>query len=132
MTAGGANYQIGAGTAVFDGTSGLANNCAGQFWVGYNQASSATLILTNTAFTNSSWFALARGNGAGGYTSTATFYNSLMVCTNVSLGYANGVAGNNQTAVLTLNGSSKLANGGNFNLSESGGSTCSVKIPGLI
>lgn len=128
LTAGGGNYQIGAGTVVFDGTAGSSYNSGGEFWVGYNQASGAALILTNTAFTNASWFAVARGNGAGGFASTATLYNSRMVCANVSLGFANGVPGNNQTGSLTLDGNSQLVNGGEFNLSESGGSTCAVTL----
>ena len=130
LTGSGANYQIGAGTVVFDGTSGMTSTCAGQFFVGYNTLSGAALILTNTTMTNASWFAVARGNGTAGLTSTATFYNSLMSCGNVSLGYANGINGNNQTGMLTLNGNSALVNTGTmgFNLSESGGSTCTVTL----
>jgi fibronectin-binding autotransporter adhesin len=132
LTGNGANYQVGAGTIVFDGTAGGANTCSGQMFIGYNQANSPTVIFTNIVFTNNSWFAIARGNGSGGLTSTATFYNSTLYCTNVSLGYANGVAGNNQVGTLTLNGASKLIDGSNsvFNLSESGGSTCAVNLNG--
>jgi len=130
LTGNSANYQLGAGTVVFDGTAGMKVSGAGQFWVGYNTLSGAALILTNTTMTNASWFAVARGNGTAGLTSTATFYNSLMSCGNVSLGYANGISGNKQTGSLTLNGNSALVNTGTtgFNLSESGGSTCAVTL----
>lgn len=130
LTAGGGNYQVGAGTVVMDGSAGLTNYCSGQMWIGYTTTSGAALLLTNTAVTNASWFAVARGNGTGDFMSTATFYNSALTCANVSLGYANGIAGNNQTGLLTLNGRSSLINSGGtgFNLSESGGSTCSVII----
>jgi len=116
------------GTVVMDGTAGETNNISGQIYVGSDQAHSATLILTNTTANLGNWFAIARGNGTGGYTSTASLYNSIMTCPNISLGYANGIAGNNQTGILNLNGNSHLINGASFNIGESGGSTCSVTV----
>lgn len=116
------------GTVVLDGTAGETNNISGQIYVGSDLAHSATLILTNTTANLGSWFAIARGNGTGGYTSTASLYNSTMNCANFSLGYANGVVGNNQTGILNLNGNSHLINGASFNLGESAGSTCSVTV----
>lgn len=126
----GGDYYDNNGTVVIDGTAGQSNIVSGQIFVGSDLAHSATLILTNTSIGLGSWFAIARGNGSGGYTSTANLYNTLMTVVNLSLGYANGVAGNNQVGILTLNSNSWIRNTGGTgcNISESAGSVCTVAI----
>jgi autotransporter-associated beta strand protein len=128
MGGGGGAYAVGNGTVVVDGSAGQTNTINGELWVGFDQADGAALVLTNTVLTNSSWFAIGRGNGTLGLTSTATLNNSLLSCGNLSLGYWNGIAGNLQNVALTLSGNSKMINGGNFNLSESAGSSSTVTI----
>jgi fibronectin-binding autotransporter adhesin len=125
---GGAAYAVGNGAVVIDGSAGQTNTINGELWVGFDQVNGAALVLTNTVVTNTSWFAIGRGNGTNGLTSTATLYNSLQSCGNLSLGYWNGIAGNLQNVSLTLSGNSRLINNGDFNLSESSGSASTVTI----
>lgn len=127
---GGRAFGVANGTVVLDGTLGQTNTVTGETWVGFDQAHGASLVLSNTVMTNSSWFAIGRGNGTGGFSSSAALYNTYYTCGNVSLGYANGIAGNNQTVSLSLNGNSKLNDigGTGFNLSESVGSVSTVTV----
>jgi autotransporter-associated beta strand protein/T5SS/PEP-CTERM-associated repeat protein len=125
------DYLIGAGTVVFDGTAGQSNAIGGQIYVGFNQTSGASAILNNTSVTNTSWTAIGRGNGTGGYTSSMTLSNSTLASVNFSLGYANGIAGNNQTCNFNLYGNSRFINTGTTpgsNLGENGGSTVNISL----
>jgi len=123
------DYYVGNGTVILDGTAGQTNTISGQTYIGFDQAHGASMIISNTVLTGGNWFCVARGNGTGGYTSTADIYNSLCSVNQLSMGYANGIVGNNQTGVLTLHGNSQFSNtGGSFNLSESGGSTCTINV----
>jgi autotransporter-associated beta strand protein len=120
-----------AGTLMMDGSAGnQTNHTVNEFWVGGTPATGASLILTNTTLNVDSWLGLGRGNGTINNTSTVTLYNSAASFGNVSLGYANGIAGNLAEQFLTLNGSSTLTDSGIFNLSESGGSTATLSVGG--
>jgi autotransporter-associated beta strand protein len=124
------NFAVGAGTVTVFGAPGQTNVVNGQLWVGHTPDSPAHLVLSNTALSVSSWFAIGRGNGTVGHSSSATLYDSILSCNNTALGYWANVPGNRQNPVLTLNGNSRLVNDGStgFNLGESSGSSATVTI----
>ncbi len=125
LSAGGgtAAYLIQNGGVIMDGTAGgQVNNITGEIWVGGSTNSTGgNLILTNTTLNLSSWFTIARGSGTGGYTSTATMYNSKLNSQNMSFNYDNGVPNTLQTAIFTMNGNSTFTNNGVGNWCESSG-----------
>jgi autotransporter-associated beta strand protein len=123
--------QVKQGTLLMDGSAGpQTNHTVNEMWVGGTPASGGSLILSNTTLNVDSWFAVGRGNGTIGNTSSATLYNSRLEVGNVSLGYWNNIAGNFAFQSLTLNGSSVLTNHGDMNLCESAGSTATISING--
>jgi autotransporter-associated beta strand protein len=123
-------YQIVAGTVVFDGSSGgQVNHNQSEFWVGDTTDSPANFMLTNTTLNVDSWFALGRGNGTAGYSSTANLFNSTLNCGNLSLGYWAGVVGNLQSPVMTLMNST-VNDYGAFNMGESAGSSATMTLNG--
>jgi autotransporter-associated beta strand protein len=123
-------YQIVAGTVVFDGSSGgQVNHSQSEFWVGDMTDSPANLMLTNTTLNVDSWFALGRGNGTVGYSSTASLFNSTLNCGNLSLGYWAGVANNLQSPLMTLMNST-VNDYGAFNMGESAGSSATMTLNG--
>ncbi len=123
--------QVRQGTLLMDGTAGpQTNHTVNEMWVGNTTASGGSVVLSNTTLNVDSWFAVGRGNGTSGFTSSATLYNSRLEVGNVSLGYANGIAGNTAFQILTLNGNSMLTNHGDMNLCESAGSTATISVNG--
>jgi autotransporter-associated beta strand protein len=117
------------GTVLFDGSAGSqVNHVAGEMWVGGSATTSSALVLSNTTLNVDSWFALGRGNGALGLSSTATLYNSALRSGASSLGYDGGLPGNLQSPVMTLNGTSTFTNTGDMNLGESSGSSATVNL----
>ena len=124
------NFAVGAGAVTILGGGGQTNVVNGQLWVGHTPDSPGHLILSNAAVSVSSWFAVGRGNGTVGHSSSATLYDSVLSCNNTALGYWANLSGNRQNPVLTLNGNSRLVNGGStgFNLGESSGSSATVTI----
>ena len=125
----GGAYQANNGTVVLDGSAGgQTNTVAGEIWVGGTPATGANLIVTNTTLNVGSWLGLGRGNGTVNNISTMTVYNSHVTFGNMSLGYANGIAGNLAQMFLTLAGNTTVTNGGSNNFSESPGSTATVVV----
>jgi autotransporter-associated beta strand protein/T5SS/PEP-CTERM-associated repeat protein len=125
----GGAYQANNGSVVLDGSAGgQTNTVAGEIWVGGAPATGANLILTNTTLNVGSWLGLGRGNGTVNNVSTLTIYNSRVNFGNISLGYANGIAGNLAQQFMTLAGSTTVTNGGSNNFSESPGSTATVVV----
>jgi autotransporter-associated beta strand protein len=123
-------YQVLAGTVAFDGSSGgQTNHSQSEFWVGSATDSPANLILSNTTLNVDSWFALGRGNGTVGYSSTASLSNSTLNCGSLSLGYFAGVANNLQSPVMTLINST-VNDHGAFNMGESAGSSATMTLGG--
>jgi fibronectin-binding autotransporter adhesin len=119
---GGGAYNLAGGSLVLDGSSGgQTNSVTGELWVGGTTNSGANLILTNTTLNLSSWFAIARGSGTGGFLSSASVYNSALRTVNFSIAFDNGIAGTLQTGTLTMNGTSTYTNNGDSNIGESGG-----------
>ena len=103
--------QVLNGTLVLgNSTGGQTNTEGGEMYVGSGGAgtnSGANLILTNTTLNCSTWFAIARGSGNSGYTSTASLYSSTLNCPGgLSLCYANGLSGYLANGVLNLYGNS--------------------------
>jgi len=127
---GGGAYDIVNGGVVMDGSSGAqVNTINGELWVGGTTSSTGgKLILTNTTLNVSSWLAIARGSGTGGYTSSFSLYNSSLRSGNGSMAYDNGIPNTLQTAVLTLNGTSTYTNTGDSNLGESSGGTAIINM----
>ncbi len=120
-------YHVVQGTVLFDGSNGHQTNRIQQdLWVGGTPATGASTILSNTTLFVDTWFALGRGNGTVGNVSTMTLYNSVFKAGNVSLGYANGIAGNNATQFLSLTNSTLTS--GAFNLGENGGSVANLSM----
>jgi autotransporter-associated beta strand protein len=122
--------QVLAGTLLLNGSGGQTNHTQNELWVGATQTNGAAMILSNTTLNVDSWLGLGRGNGTSGNNSSMTLYNSSLSFGNVSLGYDNGIVGNNATQYLTLNGSSTLIDHGDMNLAESSGSTAFINING--
>ena len=125
----GGAYQANNGTVVLDGSAGgQTNTDAGEIWVGGTPATGANMILSNTVLNVGSWLGLGRGNGTVNNISTLSIYNSRVNFGNISLGYANGIAGNLAQQFMTLAGTTTVTNGGSNNFSESGGSTATVVV----
>ena len=118
------------GTLLLDGTAGpQTNHTVNDMWVGGTPAAvGGSLVMSNTTMNVDAWFTEGRGDGTMGNVSSATLYNSHLNVGNVSLGYANGIAGNSAFQFLTLNGNSTLTNHGDMNLCESGGSTATINV----
>lgn len=118
------------GTLLLNGTAGpQTNHTVNDMWVGGTPAAvGGALVMSNTTMNVDAWFTEGRGDGTMGNVSSATLYNSHLNVGNVSLGYANGIAGNSAFQFLTLNGNSTLTNHGDMNLCESGGSTATISI----
>ncbi len=119
-----AGVTVDNGTLTLDGT-GISqfNSVSGDIWLGTTTATPAHLVIKDTTVTNSGNFiAIARGNGTTGLTSTCTITNSTVIYGNLSLGYANNLAGYLATSILTMNDSSLTMTGVNH-LGESGGAT---------
>ncbi len=129
---GGNSYQIRNGTVVLDGSAGAqVNTINGEIWPGATDAGTGgNLILTNTTLNLSSWLAIARGTGTGGYTSSVTMFNSALNSVNMSLCYDNGIGGTLQTGIFTMNGNSTFTNNGDGNLGESTGGTAIINLNG--
>ena len=127
---GGAAYNIQNGTLLLDGSAGAqVNTITGELWPGGTANSTGgNLIMTNTTLNLSSWFAIARGTGTGGYTSSVSLYNSKLTSINGSMCYDNGIAGTLQTGLLTLNGTSTYTNSGDGNMGESSGGTAIITV----
>lgn len=122
-------YRVEGGTVVFDGTGGAqTNHSQNEFWVGNTINEPAFLILSNTTLNVDSWFSVGRGNGAAGYHSTATLYNSRLRSGNFSMGWDNGVAGHLASQTLILNGTSSISNNADMNLGESGGAASTILV----
>jgi autotransporter-associated beta strand protein len=131
---GGNSYQIRNGTVVLDGSAGAqVNTINGEIWPGATDAGTGgNLVLTNTKLNLSSWLAIARGTGTGGYTSSVTMFNSALQSVNMSLCYDNGIGGTLQTGILTMNGNSTFTNNGDGNLGESTGGTSIINLNGSV
>jgi autotransporter-associated beta strand protein len=136
ITGGSFSAQVLNGTMVLDGSAGGQTNTeGGEMYVGSGGAgtnSGANLILTNSTLNCNTWFAIARGNGTSGFTSTASLYNSTLTCPGgLSLCYANGLSGYLANAVLNLSGNSQLIDGGAANICENnGGGNATVNVTG--
>lgn len=132
LTAGGGGgaFNIVNGTVVTDGSAGgQINTVTGEIWAGgTTNSTGGNLILTNTTVNMSSWLSIARGTGTGGYTSSATLYNSALKSVNMSMCFDAGIASTLQTGLLTLNGTSTFTNNGDANLSESAGGTAIISL----
>ncbi|HWD92603.1 MAG TPA: autotransporter-associated beta strand repeat-containing protein [Verrucomicrobiae bacterium] len=125
----GGAYQVNNGTVVLDGSAGgQTNTVAGEMWVGGTPAAGANVIVSNTVLNVGSWIAIGRGNGTVNNSSSMSIYNSRVSFGNISLGYANGIAGNLAQMSLTLSGNTTVTNGGSNNFSESPGSTATVVV----
>lgn len=125
--------QVLNGTLTLDGSAGGQTNVAGgDMYVGSGTATGANLVLTNTTLNVNAWFAIGRGNGTSGLTSSVSMYNSSLSCpSGLSLGYANGLAG--YQAVQFLNAyNSKIVTAGNVNICETAnsGATSTVTLTG--
>jgi len=127
---GGQSYQIRNGTVIMDGSAGAqVNTINGEIWPGATDlGTGGNLILTNTTLNLSSWLAIARGTGTGGYTSSVAMYNSTLRSVNGSIAYDNNIAGTLQTGFLTLNGTSTYTNTGDSNFGESTGGTAIITL----
>jgi autotransporter-associated beta strand protein len=127
---GGGAYNIVNGGVVMDGSSGAqVNTVNGEVWAGgTTNSTGGNLILTNTTLNVSSWLAISRGSGTGGYTSSVSVYNSKLRSGNFSMSFDNGVPFTLQTGVLTLNGSSTYTNTGDSNIGESAGGTAIINL----
>src|ERR1035437_10072671 len=87
---GGANpgVSVVAGTLFFNGSAGnQTNHNQQEFWMGGTPASGASMICSNAFMNLDSWFAVGRGNGNLGNTSSVSFYNSKMSCNGFFFGY---------------------------------------------
>ena len=129
---GGANpgVSVVAGTLFFNGSAGnQTNHNQQEFWVGGTPASGASMIVSNAFMNLDSWFAVGRGNGNIGNTSSVSFYNSTMSCNGFSFGYNNGLP-NLAFQTMTMSGNSSVTNRGcNSNIfGESAGSTVTAII----
>ena len=128
---GGAAYNIVNGAVVMDGSigGGQTNSITGELWAGgTTNSTGGNLVLTNTTLNLSSWLAIARGTGTGGYTSSVSMYNSALRSGNMSMGFDAGIAGTLEMATLTMNGTSTFTNNGDSNLGESSGGTAIVSM----
>ena len=101
--------RIGEGTLTLDGGGTQVNNVTGQMWVSHLEGISASLVANNTTLNVPSWFALGRGNGDG-QTASAIFTDSTVSTGMISLGFGNGLAANDSTQLLTLDGSTTWTN----------------------
>lgn len=127
---GGDSYQIRDGTVVLDGSAGAqVNTITGEIWPGgTTNGTGGHLVLTNTTLNVSSWFAIARGTGTAGQTSSASLYNSALRTGGGSIGYNGNIVGSLQTGFLTLNGTSTYTNVGDGNWGESEGTTAIITL----
>ena len=130
------NYQIGQGIVLFDGGASTptnylqTNRINGELWIGYDQVNAGALLLTNTSLDVSSWLAMDRGNGTVGSSSRMTLYDSVLTCGDMSMGYANGIAGNLSFPVVTLLGNSSLTSANQCFIGESGGADATIIVAG--
>ncbi len=127
---GGGAYNIVNGTVVMDGSAGAqVNSITGELWAGATTNSTGgNLILTNTTLNLSSWLAIARGTGTGGYTSSVSLYNSALKSVNMSMTFDAGVAGTLQTGILTMNDTCTFTNNGDSNIGESTGGNAVINM----
>ncbi len=119
---------IGGGTVLLDGTGGQPSRVEGEVWVGHTTSNSASLILSNAVFSNSSWLAVGRGNGTSGLSSGLTLINSTNSCSDLALGYWGNVSGNRQNPTMSLQGASASLISGGINLGESSGSSATLHV----
>jgi autotransporter-associated beta strand protein len=120
-----------AGTLLFDGTAGnQTNHITSETWVGSTPASGGSIICSNTTMNLDSWFAVGRGTGTAGNTSSATLFNTKLSCNGVSFGYDNGIAGNYGYENVIFSGNTTVTNRGanTSNPGESVGSTVNFTI----
>ncbi len=115
-------YHVVQGQVLFNGSNLQTNQAAGELWVGGGTNYGASLVISNTVWNLNNWIGVGRGNGNINNTSTVAIHNSQFNVGNISLGYANGLP-NLAHQEMTVDGLSVVANGGAFNLAESGGST---------
>ena len=99
-----------------------------QLSVGNTTNSGASLMVSNTSLSVSSYLAISPGGGAGGNTSTVIFSNASVICGNLSVGWDGGVAGNKTKQSLGIYGNSTLVDNGICLLGESVGSTSTVVV----
>ena len=92
-------------------------------WVGSDQVNAGAVIVTNSSLAVSSWLAIDRGNGIRGSQSSVSLYDSFVNVGNCSMGFDNGIAGNLENPVLSLNGASRLNDAGAWYVGESIGSS---------
>lgn len=129
-------YYIGQGTVVFNGGASTpanylqTNRVNNDIWVGFDQVNAGALIVTNTTLGINNWLALDRGNGTNGSSSRVTFYDSVVTAGNMSMGYANGIAGNSSFSVFNMLGNSSFTVGGRTFVGESAGANATVVVAG--
>lgn len=133
VASGAFSAQVLNGTLILDGSAGGQTNTeGGDMYVGSGTTSGADLILTNTTLNCTTWFAIGRGNGTSGFTSTASLYNSTLTCpSGLSLGYANGLSGYLAAQIMSLYGNSQvICSGGPVNICENanGGATSTLNV----
>ncbi|WP_353568289.1 beta strand repeat-containing protein [Haloferula sargassicola] len=125
----GTGINIRNGSLIFDGTGGTqTNTVTNGVWIGSQPGLAGNLSLIDTSLSLTDFLAIGRGNGSG-VTSTLTAVDSTLVTGAFSSGYANGLADNASTQVVTLTDSNWTSNG-KILMAENLGSTSVVTVGG--
>ncbi|WP_035609549.1 autotransporter-associated beta strand repeat-containing protein [Haloferula sp. BvORR071] len=119
-------FRVEQGGLVLSGGGTQVNTVTGEFWIGSTTAFGAAVTLNNTTLNTNTWLSVGRGNGSTGLVSSFTATGSTITTGNISLGYANAVAGHLATSAVTLNNSSFTT--GTTYVSESAGSTANLTL----
>ena len=113
--------RIAEGNVIFNGSGNQVNAIPGELWMAHTEGNSAGLMLSNTTLNVDSWIAIGRGNGSGAST-TLGASDSTITSANFSTGFNAGLAENDSTQDVTLDGTTEWTNGGNTFVAESAAS----------
>ncbi|MES2439586.1 MAG: autotransporter-associated beta strand repeat-containing protein [Verrucomicrobiota bacterium] len=122
--------RIDGGKLVLNGTAATPAQViqSGEIWVGSTIAAGASLDITNTSFTASSWLAVGRGNGDTGNISSLNISGSTVNVVNFSTGFANGRPNLATQNIAIAN--STFTNTGTSVIAENRGSTTNITLTG--
>ncbi|MCH1922419.1 hypothetical protein L9G15_23720, partial [Shewanella sp. A3A] len=74
----------------------------GEFWLGTSGAAGASLTMTGSSMTGTSWFVMSRGNSTTNLLSTLEATNSTLTFANATFGYASTLTGYTSTSEVKL------------------------------
>ena len=101
----------------------------GSLWAGAVPYQASSLTVSNTTLAIRDYLQVGRGTGTTGVTSSVTLTNSIVRSGNLQTGYANQIACNLATQVVSLVDST-LTNAGVANIGYNAGSTSTVTLSG--